>query len=479
MMKRFFLYVAVTLFMVESGMVVNPEVSASLLSNEKLTLSGYVKNATSINVDTADDMDQFMKIRSTVQLSREYRLTDNIHLFAILREWYDSAYDAESTWRRRDGNRKLMSRTKQNDWLRECYLDYYSDRLDIRIGKQQVVWGTADGVKILDIVNPIDYREFNLELTRALDADVKIPLWMMKMEYSPTVNGTLQFLLIPDYETNFFAPAGAPYAVRAKDAGEERLDVLRNLGADVAIYNKKPGRSLDKTKIGVRWLDVINGFEYTLNYLHGYSYNMTRHFLGIKPLGIPVIPGAVARFEDRYAQTETFGFSFSKALTKGPLQGYNFRGEFAWVHNNKNGYGARDDQVGVGIVDTYNYVLGIDKYYWTNWLFSFQFMQFWLEREKEKGYYYLLGPTSDTLDQCETILSLKIKTDFIHERLQPGVLIQWGDDNDWSINPRVEFELRDYWILAWGMHVFNGKSGQLFGQYQDRDTMYVEVKLGF
>jgi hypothetical protein len=302
---------------------------------------------------------------------------------------------------------------------------------------------------------------------------------MMKMEYSPTVNGTLQFLVIPDYETNFFAPAGAPYAVRAKNAGEDRLDVLRDLGTDVVIANKKPGRSLDKTKIGVRWLDVINGFEYTLNYLHGYSYSMNRYFKGIKPLGIPVIPGAVAYFEDRYAQTETLGFSFSKALTKGLLQGYNFRGEFAYVHNNKNGYGAKDDQVGVGKVDTYNYVLGVDKYYWTNWLFSFQFMQFWLEREKENGYHYLLGPTSDILDQCETILSLRVKTDFMHERLQPGVLFQWGDDNDWEISPRVEYELRDYWILAWGMNIFNGHSSQFFGQYNDRDTMYLEVKLGF
>jgi len=140
----------------------------------------------------------------------------------------------------------------------------------------------------------------------------------------------MQLLVIPDYETNFFAPAGAPYAVRAKNAGEDRLDVLRDLGADVIIANEKPSRSFENTKFGVRWLDVINGFEYTLNYLHGYSYSMTRHFKGIKPLGIPVIPGARAYFEDRYAQTETLGFSFSKALTKGLLQGYNFRGEFAW-----------------------------------------------------------------------------------------------------------------------------------------------------
>jgi len=452
---------------------------AEFMGVDKLTLSGFVKNATSINVDTADSMDEFMKIRSTAQLSVEYRLTENIHLFTIFREWYDSVYDAESKWRRRSGNYKKMRRTKGTDWLRECYIDYYSEYLDIRIGKQQVVWGTADGVKILDIVNPIDYREFHFELTRGLDVDVKIPLWMLKLEYAPTVNGTLQFLFIPDFESNFYAPAGTPYAVRAKNAGEMRLDALRDMGAAVVIKRKKPGQSLENARIGVRWLDVIKGFEYTLNYLHGYSHAMSRHFMGIKPLGLPFIPGAVASFEDRYAQTETFGASFSKAITKGPLRGYKFWGEFAYIKNDDNGYGTKDDQVGVGEVDRYNYVLGIEKYFWTNWLFGFQFMQFWLEQEKEDGYHYLNGPTSDILDQCETMLSLSIRTDFMHERLLPRVLIQWGDDNDWAISPRVEYELRDYLILAWGMNIFNGSSSQLFGEFRDRDTMYFEVKLGF
>jgi hypothetical protein len=206
---------------------------------------------------------------------------------------------------------------------------------------------------------------------------------------------------------------------------------------------------------------------------------MSRHFMGIKPIGIPFFPGSVAYFEDRYAQTETFGFSFSKALTKGLLRGYNFRGEFAYIKNNDNGYGPKDNQVAVGEVDQYNYVLGIDKYFWTNWLVSFQFIQYWLEREKEEGYHYLFGPTSDVYDQCETLLSLKLGTDFMHERVKADVLMTWGDDNDWQINPRVEYELRDYLIVSWGMNLFYGHSSQLFGEFKNRDTMYLEVKIGF
>ncbi|MEE9504736.1 MAG: hypothetical protein V3V90_06360, partial [Thermodesulfobacteriota bacterium] len=91
---------------------------AEFMGVDKLTLSGYIKNATSINVDTAESMDEFLEIRSTAQLAVEYRLTENIHLFTIFREWYDSVYDAESKWRRRSGNYKKMRRTKGTDWLR-------------------------------------------------------------------------------------------------------------------------------------------------------------------------------------------------------------------------------------------------------------------------------------------------------------------------------------------------------------------------
>jgi hypothetical protein len=102
-----------------------------------------------------------------------------------------------------------------------------------------------------------------------------------------------------------------------------------------------------------------------------------------------------------------------------------------------------------------------------------------MEREKEHGYKYLFGPTSDVLDQVETMLSLRISTDFMHERLKPNVLITWGDDNDWQISPRLEYELRDYLIVSGGMNLFYGHSSQLLGQFKNRDALYLEVKLGF
>ena len=123
-MKQYLFSLVVSLSVFLFTFVCKSPVYASFAGVDKLTLSGFLKNATSVNLD---DLDEFLKIRSTVQLSAEYRLTENIHFFTIFRGWYDSVYDTEATFRKRKYNRKHMSRTKDTDWLRECYIDFYSE----------------------------------------------------------------------------------------------------------------------------------------------------------------------------------------------------------------------------------------------------------------------------------------------------------------------------------------------------------------
>ncbi len=87
----------------------------------------------------------------------------------------------------------------QNDYLREFYIDTSIKDWDLRIGKQQVVWGTADGVKFLDIINPTDFREWGQNTME----DSRIPLWMMVAETDVgDGDGSIQLLWVPDLELN-------------------------------------------------------------------------------------------------------------------------------------------------------------------------------------------------------------------------------------------------------------------------------------
>ncbi len=56
--------------------------------------------------------------------------------------------------------------------IRELYVDVPINKWLIRAGKQQVVWGQADGLKVLDLVNPQSFREFILaDFEDCLDFD--------------------------------------------------------------------------------------------------------------------------------------------------------------------------------------------------------------------------------------------------------------------------------------------------------------------
>ncbi len=77
------------------------------------------------------------------------------------------------------------------DYLRELYLDTQVSDWYFRLGKQQVVWGTADGIKLLDIINPTDFRELNQDTME----DARIPIWMINAERDIGDSGNIQFII--------------------------------------------------------------------------------------------------------------------------------------------------------------------------------------------------------------------------------------------------------------------------------------------
>ena len=45
----------------------------------------------------------------------------------------------------------------QKNWnFQEAFIDYYSDLVDVRFGKQVIAWGKADEINPTDILNPQD-----------------------------------------------------------------------------------------------------------------------------------------------------------------------------------------------------------------------------------------------------------------------------------------------------------------------------------
>jgi len=95
----------------------------------------------------------------------------------------------------------------QRDALREAYVDTEYEGVSLRIGKQQVVWGTADGMKLLDAINPTDYTE----MAQNQMEDSRIPLWMVNAETEDVDGGNWQFV-VSEAKANKFAGLGVASA---------------------------------------------------------------------------------------------------------------------------------------------------------------------------------------------------------------------------------------------------------------------------
>ena len=89
----------------------------------------------------------------------------------------------------------------QQDFLREAYVDTTTeDGTYLRIGKQQIVWGKADGAKFLDLINPTDYREM---AQNSMD-ESRVTVWGLNAEKILDDGSTVQVTLTQPKE-NLFA----------------------------------------------------------------------------------------------------------------------------------------------------------------------------------------------------------------------------------------------------------------------------------
>jgi hypothetical protein len=129
---------------------------------------------------------------------------------------FDSNYDSHESYTQRDA-------------LREAYIDTQVGDWSVRAGKQQVVWGTADGMKLLDMVNPTDYSE----MAQNQMEDSRIPVWMFNAEKSLEDGGSVQ-VIVSQPKENIFAGLNRHIdtRVRVNAVTGTKEDVVINLGTD-------------------------------------------------------------------------------------------------------------------------------------------------------------------------------------------------------------------------------------------------------
>ena len=116
----------------------------------------------------------------------------------------------------------------QQDYLRELYIDTTTaDGTFVRLGKQQVVWGKADGAKFMDLINPTDYREM---AQNAMD-ESRITVWALNAEKILDDGSTVQ-VVVSQPKENIFAGLNRNISTGVRSNSSSFIDETLNNGHD-------------------------------------------------------------------------------------------------------------------------------------------------------------------------------------------------------------------------------------------------------
>jgi hypothetical protein len=331
--------------------------------------------------------------------------------------------------------------------LREAFIDTEIGNTFLRVGKQQIVWGQADGLKVLDVLNPQSFREFILDDFE----DSRIPLWSVNAEI-PIGDAFLQLVWIPDNTYDDIPETDATFAFTSPLIVPEIPP-----GVPVTIAPlERPDDFIIDSDFGAKLSAFVGGWDLSLNYAyHYFDQPVTRR--DISAAGITVQQG--------YERTHLLGGTFSNVFGD-----FTIRGEIGYSSDRYFLTDDITDRDGVIHTSEFSYVLGLDYQGWRDWFVSAQAFQSIVTNAGS-------GLVRDTKESTATLLT---RRDFLNEALQAELLLIHSlNRGDGVLQAAIKYDWRSNIRLKAGADIFYGTSIGLFGQFKEKDRISLGIEIGF
>jgi len=328
--------------------------------------------------------------------------------------------------------------------LREAYLEYAGVNWDLKAGRQIIIWGVSDGIRITDIIAPMDFTEF---LAREYD-DIRMPVDALKIRVFKS-NIKCELVFIPVFQSFI-------YPVDPKNPWSIVPDVEQ--GPKVIISPAiMPESTLKNSEIGGKVSFYLSGFDVSLAAL--YTWNKLPVFTSVTSPGLDstiLIP--------EHHRLMMTGFDLSKPMGSLVIRGEGafFRGEQYPSEMN----GMSNHLIRKNVVRT---LVGLDWYPGADWTITGQFSHACIlefEQEMDCNRHNVLATLGISKKMLRSTLSLST--------FGYMDLTTLGFFNRTSI----DYSLSDQIHLCTGVDLFGGDGG-MFGLYKDNSEVWIKVKYSF
>lgn len=460
------------------ALVPTPNESDSWLGFTRITSSGYFKNETAYRIQ---EPRTYTKFRNIYYSQHAFKMGRSAEIKMAVRAYYDMVYDlfdydTVAGRTERDDNQPLTyveglpeNRDSNIFEFRETYLDLFEKDFDLRLGKQFIVWGILTGVRVIDEVNPMDFREL---ITPEL-LDYRVPLWSAKLNYylgSHIIEG----IAIPDLTFHQPAPPGSEWELFQEVPG--------------TTYPSK--RQLENWEFGLRWVGPVGDNEVSLSYFYTWDdFPVLARQAKITSFGLLKDPV----FYPSFQRMHMFGNTLQREWGM-----FIFKSEVAYVRGKYFGLNNTVDRDGDGFLDHdgaikrdhLRYGLGVD--------FSLFKSEFALSATQWAIFNY---DSEIVMDQFDTAFNAFIMRP-IPERnavfeLLAIYLLQL---EELYIKPKLSFRPSNSLKITVGMDMFWGEKSQLgviavdgdinqlqvvtqnaqfIGNFNKNDRVFIEFKYSF
>lgn len=383
---------------------------------------------------TIDDPEHWSKLRTRGEIGSQGNLGNGIKWKANVRLDYDAVFHVEDNFYPGAVERNQRSSAS----LRETYLDISRGDWDFRLGRQHVVWGEMVGLFFADVVSARDLREFILPEFDSL----RTPQWAARAEYFKD-DFHAELLWVPVATYDEIGKPGAEFFPHYVPGAVYRNEI-------------KPGRSLNNGNYGLRVSYLKNGWD-----LSAFFYRS----MDIQQTFYREIAGPIAYFEPRHERISQTGGTLAKDFNSVVL-----KAEAVYTRGRK--FGVLDngaDADGLTPQNTLDWAGGLDFTLPADTRFNVQLFQrvFFdhdpriIPDKHENGYsLYLNKKIGSRWEAQATFISSLNRT-------------------DWLFRPRVQWNFEKNWRLLAGFDIFKGPPLGMFGQYNNRDRFYSEVRYSF
>ena len=344
----------------------------------------------------------------------------------------------------RASNSSIDKGGKTRGLLVEGYATFHFESADLRIGKQIVAWGRADGINPTDNLTP---RDFAVMLP--FEDDQRLGTPSVKLDSFLSQEHTLTLFATP-----YFEPSKIPLPTDGP-----------------GVVQVKPARSVSNTQLGLRLNKVGEGFDWSASYFRGFSLLPSIRAVRGSPSGQVT--------ELRYDRITVLGADFARNLGR-----FGVRGEVAYMDT-------RDDEGVDPLVRNPQlfWIVGVDRTFLDNLNVNVQYFQRRIRHfhDPDAG----ADPNGRRLaiqnavlggqrDRVSDGVTFRVSNKWFNDTLEAEVFAVVNfTRNDAFVRPLLTYSFSDHWKATIGAEYFRGAPDTQYGGLKRNRGAFAELRYSY